>query len=295
MAQISELGAGTESGSGYASTYTYDPFTRHQFYTRLNHILVETAIGLVCEARSDDAPIRVVELASGTGAVTEEMLDALDRRQRAAEVVGVEPSAAAIQDAEQRLAGRSVSFVQGDAADLQRVGCDLDAVFFCNAIHLVPDKDAAVADIGRVLRSGGFFAANSSFYTGAYAEGSERFYHLWTRRAMGWLRQHHPDVRPSHRGRTTAMQWLSPDEYAAVLRRQGFEVAHMSEETACVPLRGWQDIGRYWLFIEGALPGVPIPLGADALEYGAAQAFEELGLDYVPRNWLQIVARKIEG
>jgi hypothetical protein len=43
-------------------------------------------------------------------------------------------------------------------------------------------------------------------------------------------------------------------------------------------------------FIEGALPGVPLAAGAEALEHGAAGAFEELGLEYVPRNWLQVVA-----
>jgi hypothetical protein len=66
------------------------------------------------------------------------------------------------------------------------------------------------------------------------------------------------------------------------------------EETAQMPLSSWQDIGRYWLFIEGALPGVPIPIGADALSNAAVQAFEELGLTYVPRVWLQMVAQKAE-
>jgi hypothetical protein len=58
-----------------------------------------------------------------------------------------------------------------------------------------------------------------------------------------------------------------------------------------MPLRAWQDIGRYWLFIEGALPGVPIPIGADALEYAAAEAMTELNLTEVPRIWLQLVAQ----
>ena len=58
-----------------------------------------------------------------------------------------------------------------------------------------------------------------------------------------------------------------------------------------MPLRAWQDIGRYWLFIEGALPGVPIPIGADALEHSAAEAMAELDITEVPRNWLHIVAQ----
>jgi ubiquinone/menaquinone biosynthesis C-methylase UbiE len=276
----------------YGSAYTFDPFTRHQFYTDINRSLVEHAVGLLDDGNPRDKQVRVVELASGTGNITELVLDALERRGRPATVVGVEPSADAIDVAQQRLAGRPVSFIQGDAADLSRAIGEADAVLFLNAIHLVPDKDAAVGRIASVLRRGGFFAANSAFYSGTYPAGSERFYHLWIRRALGWLRQHHPDVRPSHHGKTPAMQWLSPDEYDAVLRRQGLELAFQEVEQVQMPLRAWQDIGRYSLFIEGALPGVPVPIGADALEASAAQAFGELGLTDVPRNWLQMVARK---
>jgi ubiquinone/menaquinone biosynthesis C-methylase UbiE len=292
MAQTSELNAGSDAIVSHGSTYTFDPFTRHRFYTDVNRSLVEHAIGLLDAAHPSGASVRVVELASGTGAITELMLEALERRERRATVVGVEPSLDAIHVAEQRLAGRSVAFVQGDADELQGAIGTADAVFFCNAIHLVRDKDAAVRQICAVLQPGGFFATNSSFYTGAYAAGSERFYHLWTRRALGWLRQHHPDARHSHHGKTTAMQWLTPDDYNAVLDRQGMDVAYEEIEQVQMPLRAWQDIGRYSLFIEGALPGIPIPIGADALECAAAQAFDELQLRSVPRNWLQIVARK---
>jgi hypothetical protein len=57
-------------------------------------------------------------------------------------------------------------------------------------------------------------------------------------------------------------------------------------------LRAIQDISRYSLFIEGALPGVELPLGAEALATAAAQAFADLHLEFVPRKWLQLVARR---
>ncbi len=288
MAQASEVESGAYSGSAY----TFDPFTRHQFYSDVNRSLVEHTIELLDATYPPGASLRVVELASGTGAVTEQILDALARRHRPTEVIGVEPSRAAIDVAERRLRARPVTFIQGDAADLRHAVGSADAAFFCNAIHLVPDKDAAVATIAAVLRPGGFFATNSAFYTGTYATGSERFYHLWTRRAIGWLRQHYPDVRLAHHGKTTAMQWLSPAEYVALLHRQGLTIAFEQVETVRMPLRAWQDIGRYSLFIEGALPGVPVPIGADALEASAAEAFAELQLSDVPRNWLQLVARR---
>jgi hypothetical protein len=71
----------------------------------------------------------------------------------------------------------------------------------------------------------------------------------------------------------------------------GLEVAYVEEAPVQFSLRAIQDIGHYSLFIEGALPGVALPLGAQALEAAAALAFADLHLDYVPRKWLQIIAR----
>ena len=60
-------------------------------------------------------PVRVVELASGTGAVTELILDELERLGRPGTVIGVEPSPEAIEIATARLESRGATFVQGEA------------------------------------------------------------------------------------------------------------------------------------------------------------------------------------
>lgn len=276
-----------------ASSYTFDPFAQHKFYHDVNQSLVHRAIARLDAAHPAGAAVRVVELASGTGAVTELILDELDRLGRPGTVIGVEPSPEAIEIASARLESRGARFVQGEADSLVRVAPNADAVFFCNAIHLVPDKSAVARQIASALAPHGLFATNSSFYQGAYAPGSERFYHLWTRRALGWLRKNHPGVRTSRTEKATAMQWLTPEEYAQAFEANGLHVVDRVEETAQMPLKAWQDIGRYWLFIEGALPGVPIPIGADALEHSAAEAMSELNITEVPRNWLHLVAQRI--
>jgi ubiquinone/menaquinone biosynthesis C-methylase UbiE len=275
-----------------ATNYTFDPFARHQFYVDVNESLVRRAIGRLNASRSRGQQVRVVELASGTGAVTEQIVDELERLGRPATVIGVEPSPEALQIARERLTGRDVEFVQGDADRLCDVVSNADAAFFCNAIHLVPDKGDAIGKIAEVLAPGGFFACNSSFFEGAYAPGSERFYHLWIRKALMWLRRNHPEARPSRAEKSLAMQWLTADQYVNLAEQHGLRVVEREMEVAQMPLRAWQDIGRYWLFIEGALPGVPIPVGADALEHSAAEAFAELGIDYVPRIWLQLVTQR---
>jgi ubiquinone/menaquinone biosynthesis C-methylase UbiE len=277
-----------------ASSYTFDPFARHPFYTAVNASLVRRAIGRLHAARPGGEPVQVVELASGTGAVTELILEELQRLDRPGTVIGVEPSGEAIEIARRRLRHRGVEFIQGDAQTLAKSVSAADAVFFCNAIHLVPDKRDAVMTITGILRPDGLFACNSAFFDGTYAPGSERFYHLWMRRALGWLRQHHADIRPSRTEKATAMRQLTADGYAELMEQCHLHVVERVEEVAQMPLRAWQDIGRYWLFIEGALPGVPIPVGAEALEAGAADAFRELELTEVPRIWLQLVSQRGE-
>ncbi len=273
-------------------TYSYEAFTQHAFYATVNRALVERAVAQL-DTHPAEEKLSVVDLGSGTGAITRMIVEALAKRGREAQVIGVEPSADAIRVAERRQegAGMEVAFVQGDAGDLARLGIRADVLFFCNAIHLVPDKNEVIEKIAAALKPGGLFACNSAFFTGTYADGTERFYRLWTMQAMRWLRREHPEVKISRDAHALAMQWLSQDDYAELLRKHGFRLLHNELDEALMPLQAWKDIGRYWLFIEGALPGAPIPLGAAALEAAAAQAFDELRLSVVPRNWLQLVAQ----
>ncbi len=270
-------------------TYSYEPFTRHAFYQEVNRTLVERAVGSLPTGR----PLTIVDLGSGTGAITQMVSEALHKRGMSATLIGIEPSADALARARQRVAGvdMEVRFVQGDAADLAKLGICVDALFFCNAIHLVPDKQEAIEQISQVLAPGGLLAFNSSFFTGAYATGTEGYYRLYIRRAIGWLRREHPEVKLSREEKAVARQWLTPEKYTGLLQQQGFGILHCSLDEVQMDLSSWQDIGHYWLFIEGALPGAPLAVGAEALRQGCREAFQELGVICVPRNWLQVVAR----
>ncbi len=274
------------------TTLTFDPFSRHQFYTEVNRALVERTLDALEVTTTPGEVVCIVELASGTGAVTELILDGLARRQRPAVVVGVDPSPDAVQEATQRLAGRPVSFVVGDVTYLGQTIVQPDAAFFCNAIHLIADKERCVAALAQALPVGGVLACNTTFYEGAYVAGSEPFYFALTRQSIGWLRQHHPEVRVTHRGKVTARQWNSAEEYRAIVGGHGLKVTYLEEVPVRFPLRAIQDIGRYSLFIEGALPGVELPIGAEALAAAAAAAFADLHLEFVPRKWLQLIARR---
>ena len=273
--------------------FTFEAFAAHPFYTEVNRTLVQQALAHL-SSRSAENPITIVDMACGTGAVTRLIAEEMAHQGRQVHLIGVDPSAEALRRAQKGMEGMCVKaeFIQGDADDLPSIVHNVDMAFFCNAIHLVPDKHSAFQHIASILVSGGIFACNSAFYEGTYVLGTERFYRLWTRRAVSWLRKEHPDVHLSRETKAVAMQWLTPEEYVASLKETGFHQVETTNQDVLISLDAWRDLGQYWLFIEGALPGVPLAHGASALENAVYQAGQELDLTEVARTWLQIIATK---
>jgi ubiquinone/menaquinone biosynthesis C-methylase UbiE len=271
--------------------FTFEPFATHRFYTEINRALVHQAMAYL-SSRPPETPLTIVDMACGTGAVTRLIGEELIRQGRQARLIGVDPSAEALRRARKSMAeiATQADFIQGESDDLPHIVQQADMAFFCNAIHLVPDKLAAFRQVAAILRPGGIFACNSAFYEGTYVPGTERFYRMWTRRAVGWLRKTHPELRPSRETKAQAMQWLSPEEYAALFKAGGFSQVQMTQSLVSISLDAWRDLGQYWLFIEGALPGIPLAVGAQALGIAVYEAGQELGVSEIPRMWLQMVA-----
>jgi ubiquinone/menaquinone biosynthesis C-methylase UbiE len=273
--------------------FTFEAFAAHPFYTAINRSLVQQALAHVV-TRSAGAPLKIVDMACGTGAVTRLIAEELARQGRQGHIIAVDPSADALRHAQKSIdeTGVHADFYQGGADELPTLVHEADAAFFCNAIHLIAEKRATFRQMATVLAPGGVFACNSAFYQGANDESTLRFSRLWIRRAVQWLRQAHPEVQLAREAKAIAMQWLTPEEYSSLLRESGFSPVETVQERVVLSPDGLRDLGHYWLFIQGALPGAPLALGAAALGTAVYQACQELGLAEVPRMWLQIVARK---
>ncbi len=279
--------------------FTFEAFASHKFYTKVNRSLVRHALTSISKHPSNNQ-LTIVDMACGTGAVTRLIAEELASQELQACIIGIDPSTEALRRAQkgmEELQARGIemkaNFIQGETSDLPNFVQNADAVFFCNAIHLLSDKLSAFKLISSILALNGIFACNSAFYNGTYVEGTERFYRLWTRRAVGWLRREHPEARLSREVKAMAMQQLDREGYIYLLKEGGFSRIDATEEQAMMTMDSYRDIGQYWLFIEGALPGIPLALGAEALGISAYEAGEELGLKEVPRNWLQIIAHKM--
>ena len=261
-------------------------FASLPFYTAINRRLVE-----MCALRPSQ---RVVDLGAGTGAVTTLILETM--HPEGGEVVAVEPSDSALELARRDLQerwGAVTRFMSGKAENLSRlVHRTADAVVFCNAIHLVEDKRRMLHEVSEALRERGLFAFNSTFFDGAQPLDTMPFYVMWVRRAMRIFRDENPEMRREKEDKAQARIQLSVDEYRQLLAEGGFDVQHLELCPVDMPLEGFQAISEYELFARGALPGVPLAVAVDCLRRAAADAFREMKLKSVPRNWLQVVAVK---
>src|SRR5207245_9795739 len=113
------------------------------------------------------------------------------------------------------------------------------------------------------LERGDGVALNATCCNGAYVEGTSACWRGWIVRAVQVLRERGLDVK--HSAHAVAREFLTADQYADLCVQAGF--ARPSVEFVRIEMtpESLEDIGHFSLFIEGALPGVPLEQGADAL------------------------------
>ena len=272
--------------------YSFEPFARHEFYRETNTALVDSALSFL-ERLDPNVQRRIVDLGCGTGAITRLILGKVQRLGLKAQILGIDPSPLALDKARQSVANAMVKFLNGSAENVSQIVSSADALFFCNAIHLIEDKHAVFKEIGKSLNPGGVVAFNTTFFDGAYLPITEKANRLWVVRAVQKMRREHPNVKVVKDAKTTAMRWLSPEQYAALLGENGFTVTHLECRQVEMTQASLEDISDYSLFIEGVLPSVPLDVGAEVLKHGIREAIRELKLKTVPRYWLQVVAEKM--
>lgn len=263
--------------------YSFSAFSQLAFFREVNAHLVER-VGL-------KPGWQVVDLACGTGAVSELIIERI-RSARGASIVGVDLSADALAEARRRLQsfrGAAVELIQARVEEVaQFVRQQVDAVFLCNAIHYLQDKRAVLEAAYRALRQGGRFAFNTTFFEGAQPPDTLGFYRRWMLKALRTLKERYGES-PS-RTKVEARQQLTPDEYRTLLSQVGFEIVSQELVTVAVPQNGWLAISKFSDFASGALPGVSLDRAVEILSTALRQTFAELRLQAVHRHWLSVVA-----
>jgi ubiquinone/menaquinone biosynthesis C-methylase UbiE len=268
------------------ASYSFKAYASQDFHIAVNQHLVEASHIVPGQ--------KVVELACGTGAASTLILQRL-RGARESLLIGIDVSSQALREAMDHLASFrdvAIQLVQTRAEQLTGVVKQrVDRVLFLNGIHYVADKDALVEEVSKSLKSGGVFAFNTAFYSGAHPPETHQFYRRWMLRAARNLKAKY-GVLPSAADKVQSRKQLTPEEYEALLRSHHFTIVQKEISPVPITLQGWIDISSYEDFIQGALPGVPLEQASDALRSAVKQVMEELNLNVVPRNWLTMVAAK---
>ena len=279
---------------------TYEPYSRDPGYIAANAALIG-AIDLT-EVR------RVADLACGTGLLS----GLLFQRRDDLRIAGIDLDPVQIGIARRSFPGPvvdglaalraasagSASFETGSAMDLPFEDGEIDLVVIGNAIHLMPDREAFMRGVARVLRPGGQLVFNSVFYVGTFVPGTEALYTEWMRQAVFALTalnaeralRGEPPV-PRLRGKGTRAfrkDWLSADGWGALMRAAGIDPVYSADRPVPISREGLAMVGAYGGLAEVLMSGYPVEVASHCLMTAAPAAFDALGLDIVPRNWLEM-------
>ncbi len=160
-------------GAGGCSTEVYNIMSDD--YTTLDGYNADADLGLGCGLPTQFAKIKkgdvVVDLGSGAG---NDCFIARHETGETGKVIGVDCTPAMIDKARKNAEVRgfnNVEFRQGDIENMPITASSADVIVSNCVLNLVPNKDAVIKDIYRVLKPGGHFSISDVVLVGALPEG----------------------------------------------------------------------------------------------------------------------------
>ena len=221
----------------FAQSHAYEPFMG-RWSRRLAPLFVDF-VG-VQDGES------VLEIGSGTGALTSAIVDARPK----AHVTGVDPAQDYVSAARQRLPRRGIRFVVGDARALDFSDGTFDRAVSLLALNFVPDPAQALAEQIRVTRPGGLIAAA----VWDYGDGMQMLRIFWEEAAANDPAADARDERhmPLCRHSQLSALWLSHGMLAVGERPLTIEQPFASFEDYWTPFLGGQ--GPAGAYVAGLAP-----------------------------------------
>ena len=114
----------------------------------------------LAETRSFFRPdMRIVEFGCGTGTTAlyhaphVQHIDAIDISENMLQIGRDKARQAGIDN---------ITFTRGTLTDFNAENASVDAVLGLNVIHLLPDRDAVIAEVARILKPGGIFVSSTA-------------------------------------------------------------------------------------------------------------------------------------
>ena len=141
--------------------------------------------------------MRVLELACGTAQMTRRLSGGVK------EWTATDYAPNMVAEARKRFSAANVAYQVADATALPFADSAFDAALIANALHVMPDPEAALREIRRVLKAGGLLIAPTFVYEPGYRKAP-----IWLAERVGFRTFH---------------KW-SAAELAAFVRAHGYQV-----------------------------------------------------------------------
>jgi len=90
-----------------SNQFSFASFAAHPFYTHINRSLVQQA--LASTTRAAGAKLTIVDMACGTGAITQLIAEEIALQGRHARIIGIDSSAEALRLAQRNMEGSGVT------------------------------------------------------------------------------------------------------------------------------------------------------------------------------------------
>jgi SAM-dependent methyltransferase len=194
-----------------------------------------------------------LEVGAGTGALTEAILATAEPR----EVLAVEPSAAFLARARERLPDARVEFRLGGAASLATLsGGSRDVAVSGLVLNFIPERVAALAEMARIVRPGG----TVGFYVWDYPGGGMGVMRaFWTAAA---------ELDPAARDLTEDRRFpfCTPDGLRAIVDDAGMGNPDVTEIAQPAVFADFDDFWRPFTLGAGPAPGYCASLPETARE-----------------------------
>ena len=270
------------------ANFGFSKFSDNDFYSNVNKDLIDSL-----DIKSD---LKIVDLGCGSGGISKIIIENLNRINSVnSSIIAVDFSEISLKEAKANLkfvSDSMITFVQSRYEEFSsKIKDKVDLVVLCNAIHYLDDKELVIKDVMKILKPGGRFAFNSSFFDGAHPEHTLSFYRKWMFKAMRILSKEY-NTRPVKAEKIESRVQLNPDQYKEILENCGMKIMSTKLREVDVPIDGWLDISGFKDFIEGVMPGVSLDVASQSLQKAVRDTFKEMKLNFVQRNWMEIVATK---
>jgi SAM-dependent methyltransferase len=254
------------SADVWASGDAYEPYVGRWSRAVAHQVLTWLAV---------PAGGRWLDVGCGTGALSAVIL----RDTSPSEVVGIDPSAGYVAYARRRVTDPQARFESADARTLPFPAGAFDAVVSGLVLNFIPDPAAAVAEMARVVRTGGMVGA----YVWDYAGGMELMRRFWDAAVA-----RDPAARALDEGERFGAI-CDPDALSNLF--QGARLRKVEARAVDVPTL-FRDFADYWTpFLGGQGPAPSYAMGLSEEQRDALRESIRANLPFAADGTIPLTAR----